>query len=88
MKFEDGNRVELLCGGGEFFPALIAAVENAEKEVYLETYIYNDDDTGRRVTEALAAAARRKVMVRVSVDGFGSANLAQPIYKALEDAGV
>ena len=78
----------MLCGGAEFFPALIAAIESAEKEVYLETYIYNDDDTGRRVTEALAAAARRKVTVRVSVDGFGSANLAQPIRKALEDAGV
>ena len=88
MNFEDGNRVELLCAGAEFFPALIAAIESAKKEVYLETYIYNDDDTGRRVTEALAAAAKRKVTVRVSVDGFGSANLAQPIRKALEEAGV
>ena len=88
MKFEDGNRIELLCGGAEFFPVLIAAIESAEKEVYLETYIYNDDATGRRVTEALTAAAGRGVTVRVSVDGFGSANLAQPIRKALEDAGV
>ena len=88
MKFEDGNRVELLTGGAEFFPALIGAIESAKKEVYLETYIYNDDDTGRRVTEALAAAAKRKVIVRVSVDGFGSANLAPPIRKKLEEAGV
>ena len=88
MKFEDGNRVELLCGGAEFFPSLISAIESAEKEVYLETYIYNDDDTGRRVAEALAAAARRKVTVRVSVDGFGSANLAKPIRDTLEKAGV
>ncbi len=88
MNFEVGNRVELLCGGAEFFPALIVAIESAKKEVYLETYIYNDDDTGRRVTEALAAAARRRVTVRVSVDGFGSGNLAQPIRKTLEDAGV
>ena len=88
MKFEDGNRVELLCGGAEFFPALISAIEGAKKEVYLETYIYNDDETGRRVTEALAAAARRRVTVRVSVDGFGSDNLAQPIRDTLEKAGV
>ena len=88
MKFSDGNRVDLLCGGAEFFPALIAAIDSATTEVYLETYIYHDDDTGRRVTEALAAAARRKVTVRVSVDGFGSKNLAPPIRKALEDGGV
>ena len=88
MKFEDGNRIELLYGGAEFFPALIGAIERAEREVYLETYIYNDDETGRRVAEALAAAARRKVTVRVSVDGFGSANLAQSIRDTLEKAGV
>ncbi len=88
MNFEDGNRVDLLYGGAEFFPALIAAIEHAEKEVYLETYIYNDDDTGQRVAMALAAAAKRRVTVRVSVDGFGSANLAQPIRDTLEKAGV
>lgn len=88
MKFEDDNRVELLCGGSEYFPALIAAVDAAQREVYLETYIYHDDDTGRRITETLAAAARRGVTVRLTVDGFGSANLAQALRDILEAAGV
>ena len=84
----EGNHVHLLCGGTEYFSALLAAVDAAQTEVYLETYIYHDDDTGRRVTDALAAAARRGVEVRVSVDGFGSANLAPSIRKAFDDAGV
>ena len=88
MNFLDGNRVELLSGGVEFFPALIEAVEAAREEVYLETYIYHDDDTGRRVTDVLTAAARRGVQVRVSVDGFGSANLASSIREKFEAAGV
>ena len=88
MNFEAGNRVELLCGGLEYFPALIAAIDAAEDEVYLETYIYHDDDTGRRVTDTLTAAARRGVQVRVTVDGFGSANLAPSIRERFEDAGV
>ena len=88
MKFEDGNRVELLCCGAEFFPALIAAIDAARTEVYLETYIYHDDATGQRVTAALAKAARRGVTVRLSVDGFGSANLADAIRAPLEAAGV
>ncbi len=87
MKLEPGNRVELLTGGAEYFPALLDAIANAREEIYLETYIYHDDDTGRRVTDALVAAARRGVQVRLSVDGFGSANLATPLKAALEEAG-
>ncbi len=46
MNFEAGNKVELLCGGSEYFPALLSAIDAATEEVYLETYIYHDDDTG------------------------------------------
>jgi cardiolipin synthase len=88
VNYEDGNRVDLLRGGSEYFPALIAAIEAAEKEVYLETYIYHDDDTGRRITDVLVAAAQRGVQVRVSVDGFGSNNLAPSIRDRFKGAGV
>lgn len=88
MKFEEGNRVDLLCCGVEFFPALIGAIDAAKSEVYLETYIYHDDPTGRAVTDALARAAQRGVTVRLSVDGFGSANLAATLRTPLEAAGV
>lgn len=88
MNFEAGNRVELLCGGTEYFPALIAAIEAARDEVYFETYIYHDDETGQRVTDVLAGAARRKVRVRVTVDGFGSNNLSEAIRTKFDAAGV
>ena len=88
MNFEAGNRVDLLHGGIEFFPALIAAIDGATTEVYLESYIYHDDDTGRRVTDALCAAARRGIEVHVSVDGFGSDNLAPSIARRFDEAGV
>ena len=88
MNFEAGNRVELLCGGAEYFPALIAAIEAAREEVYFETYIYHDDETGHRITDVLAAAARREVQVRVTVDGFGSDNLSAAIRAKFDEAGV
>ncbi|MEO8937313.1 MAG: cardiolipin synthase ClsB [Burkholderiaceae bacterium] len=88
MNFEAGNRVELLCGGIEFFPSLTAAIEGAREEVYLETYIYQDDDTGRLITDVLCTAARRGVKVHVSVDGFGSSNLAESIRTNFDEAGV
>ncbi len=70
--FLAGNRITLLESGADYFPALIAAIDGAGVEIHLETYIYADDATGRAVTAALAAAARRGVAVRVMVDGFGA----------------
>lgn len=75
-RFLAGNRLSLLNSGGEYFPALIAAIDAAVHEVHLETYIFADDATGRRVAAALAHAAHRGVAVRVLVDGFGAREFA------------
>ncbi|WP_294994536.1 cardiolipin synthase ClsB [Sulfuritalea sp.] len=83
-----GNRLQLLESGGEYFPALIAAIDAALHEVQLETYIFEDDATGRRVAAALARAARRGVAVRVLVDGFGAREFAGGLGAVLADDGV
>jgi cardiolipin synthase len=67
-----GNQVRLLCGGDELFPAMRAAIAQARREVWLATYIFHNDEAARGIADALAAAARRGVRVRVVVDGFGS----------------
>ncbi len=70
--FLGNNDVKLLPGGDTLFPAMIAAIDAARHDVWLATYIFHDDPSARRVADALAAAARRGVRVRVVVDGFGS----------------
>lgn len=69
--FVSGNAVALLENGASYFPALEAAIDAAEREIFLQTYIFNDDGTGRRIAAALSRAALRGVAVRVMVDGFG-----------------
>ena len=71
-RYVGGNQVRLLQGGDALFPAMCAAIDAAQKEVWFATYIFNDDEAARGVAEALAAAARRGVAVYVVVDGFGS----------------
>jgi cardiolipin synthase A/B len=83
-----GNRITLLRSGVEYFPALEAAIRAARREVYLESYIYEADDTGWRITDALADAARRGVAVHVLVDGFGSKSMPRDLVQALARAGV
>ncbi|MDP2132316.1 MAG: cardiolipin synthase ClsB [Sulfuritalea sp.] len=86
--FVAGNRLSLLESGIEYFPALIAAIDAALHEVHLETYIFADDSTGRRVAAALVRAAQRGVAVRVLVDGFGARDFAAGIGASLAAAGV
>ena len=71
-ELQPGNRLRLLESGVEYFPALIEAIAAARDEVHLETYIFADDAAGRAVLDALCAASRRGVAVRVLVDGFGA----------------
>jgi cardiolipin synthase len=77
----------LLHNGNEFFPALCAAIDAAQRNVHLETYIFNLDRTGNRVLDALAQACARGVKVRVVIDGFGSYRHASEIVLRLNKMG-
>lgn len=83
-----GNRMRLLETGGDYFPALIAAIDAAGAEIHLESYIFADDATGRAVAAALARAARRGVATRVMVDGFGSSGFLASLGRDMIAAGV
>lgn len=88
LDWREGNAIELLHNGGDFFPALCQAIDGAQRVVHLETYIFNLDDTGRQVLEALERACRRGVRVRVVIDGFGSLEHVDAIVDRLTRAGV
>jgi len=87
-KYHAGNQLQLLRSGAEYFPALESAIDAAEKEVRLETYIFADDDTGRRIAAALRRAVQRGVEVRVAYDGFGSSAHLGPLGDQLRADGV
>lgn len=72
VTFAAHNQVTLLHGGAEFFPALIAAIDAARFELYLETYIFTLDLTGEAVKDALIRAASRGVIVKVITDWLGT----------------
>lgn len=82
------NRLTLLQNGTEFFPQLCADIDAAQHSIYLETYIFADDDTGRMVAAALRHAVARGVATRLLLDGYGSAELPQHWVDELRSAGV
>ncbi|MFZ2523693.1 MAG: cardiolipin synthase ClsB [Candidatus Ferrigenium altingense] len=83
-----GNDLLLLQDGAEFFPQLCDDIDAAQHSIYLETYIFAADETGRMITAALQRAAARGVVVRVLLDGFGSAELPQHWVDELRMAGI
>ena len=88
-RYIPGNRIALLRSGPGFFPALLEAIDGAVREIWLETYIYADDETGRRVSAALIRAVRRGVLVRVMVDGWGARHyLTRRLERDLVQGGV
>lgn len=72
VNFTAHNSITLLHCGTEFFPALIAAIDAAHAEIYLETYIFANDKTADAVKEALKRAGGRGVTVKVITDWVGT----------------
>ncbi|MBZ0096107.1 MAG: cardiolipin synthase ClsB, partial [Sulfuricella sp.] len=88
MELIPGNRLTLLQNGAEYFPALEAAIDQARREIFLESYIYEYDETGRRISAALERAARRGVTVHLLLDGFGSKTLSRAVVEEMRGAGM
>lgn len=83
-----GNAVEFLEGGDAAFPAMIAAIDRAERSVALSSYIFDDDRAGRPFVAALERATARGVATRVLVDGIGVRYSKTPVTALLAKARV
>jgi len=66
-----GNRLEMLVNGDQAYPLMLEAIDAARRRIFLTTYIFESNRTGRRFIDALAAAVKRGVEVRVIIDGIG-----------------
>lgn len=83
-----GNQLTLLENGNEYFPALIHALNNAQREIHLESYIFMVDRAGSQVADALMRAAKRGIETRLLLDGYGSRGFNDDCLAALRTAGV
>ena len=83
-----GNKIEPLVNGDAAFPAMLAAIESAQKSVTLSTYIFDNDASGRKFVAALARALGRKVEVRVLIDAAGTRYSWPPITHRLRHAKI
>ncbi len=88
LHFMDGNTITLLHSGKEYFPKLEAAIDSAQQEIYLESYIFEYDQIGIKIVDALKRAAQRNVTVHLLIDGFGSRKLPTKVIQNMLNVGV
>lgn len=65
------NKVDVLHNGEQAYPSMLEAIRNAKDSLFLSSYIFQADQTGRLFARELRAAAERGVDTRVLIDAFG-----------------
>jgi cardiolipin synthase A/B len=87
-KISTQNKIKLINAGLPYFTLLTQLINEAKESIHLQTYIFNDDETGQQIANALIAAAKRKVSVHLMVDGYASKDLPKHFIDELKEAGV
>lgn len=64
----------LFFSGDEYFSSVLNAIDQASKEVFIESYIWDFDGIGQELLLHLREAHKRGVEIRLLVDGIGSFN--------------
>lgn len=84
---QTGNEVTRLLNGDEIFPAMLAAIESANKTIEFLTFVYWTGDVAKRFADALAKKAREGVTVRILLDAFGCIKIDSDWVEEMRDAG-
>jgi len=83
-----GNKVTLLIDGPATYAAMFKAMENARDHINIETFIIEDDETGRRFSDLLVRKQAEGVQVNLIYDSRGSFTTPAPFFQRLRDAGI
>jgi cardiolipin synthase A/B len=84
----NGNKVTLLIDGPATYTAMFKAMENARDHINLETFIIEDDETGRRFSDLLLKKRAEGVQVNLIYDSRGGFHTPTPFFQRLRDAGI
>lgn len=84
----EGNLVDVLVNGDRIFPAMLEAIDEAERTIDLLTFVYWRGRIGTRFAEALSGKARSGVRVRVLLDAWGAASIDPALITSMKGSGV
>ncbi len=83
-----GNKVSLLIDGPATYAAMFGAVDAAKDHINLETFIIEDDETGRKFADLLLKKQSEGVQVNLMYDSVGSISTPQAFFQRMREAGI
>lgn len=83
-----GHKLTLFTEAPRLFAAMLADIHAAQRFIWLETYIFANDESGHRIAEALMRRAKEGLDVRVLYDAVGSQKTGTDFFTAMRSAGI
>ncbi len=83
-----GNKVTLLADGQATYAAMFKALQNAKNHINLESYIIEDDETGRKFADLLLKKQLKGIQVNIIYDSVGSMKTPDAFFQRLRDGGI
>ncbi|MGI8904940.1 MAG: phospholipase D-like domain-containing protein [Candidatus Sumerlaeaceae bacterium] len=83
----NGNRIQTLVNGDEFFPAMLHDIRHAKKTLTFEMFVYWKGETGRVFADAVSERARAGVRCHVLLDYVGSKKMDKKLIEQMKAAG-
>lgn len=83
-----GNGVTLLVDGPQTLGAIDRAIEGARHNVHLETYIFAEDQVGKKLRDLLIRRRRDGLEIRVLYDAVGSLETPAEFFEPMRAAGI
>ncbi len=84
----EDNRIEIITGGEEKFQKLFLDIQNAQKEILIEYYIFQNDFLFEEIRKLLYKKAAEGVQIRVLYDALGSRHVKKHIWREMEEKGI
>ena len=87
-EYKSGHSISLIRSGDDYFAVCEQVINEAKAYIHFQTYIVDDDETGRRIVNALIRAAERGVRVYFLLDAYGGASFSKELITLVDDAGI
>lgn len=86
--FTDGNNIKFLIDGPESFKYKDYLIKNAKKKIYIATWAFYDDITGKDAMNMLIEKKKEGVDIKIIVDKNVSGNHGVSVLKKMQENGI
>ncbi|MGN1208464.1 MAG: phospholipase D-like domain-containing protein, partial [Christensenellales bacterium] len=81
------EKIEIFRNGELAFESIIEAIKRAKHSIFVQTYIFAEDQIGTKIKDLLVEKAKSGIKVVVIYDSLGSRKLKKNFFEELENCG-